>query len=142
MRWLIIFILFVVLLATSYIGYLWVTYIDNSVTSGSAYGFVIGEGKERVYHRVPEVLAELERAEGKAFIEVTLGPQAAMVFGVSPGARVMVSAMMYDSAIEDFLSKERWTFYFGGSYFNKITLRFCGYELCEIYRHRKKFELP
>ena len=37
------------LVPTLYIGYLYVTYIDKTITTGSAYGFEIGQSKEEAY---------------------------------------------------------------------------------------------
>ena len=41
-----------------YIGFLWVTYIDQTVTTGQKYGFTIGATKHQTYKNVIKLLIE------------------------------------------------------------------------------------
>lgn len=142
MKYLGCLLLAVISVVALYVAYLGSTYVDDSVTKGRAYGFVIGEKKLQVYRAAQEALASLEEANGNAFIEIEADTDSAKSLGVTPGSRVMVEALMQDVGFAVFDSRERWDFYFEGSYFNKLSLIFCEAELCEIYRHKKYFELP
>lgn len=130
------------LLITAYMGYLWFTYIDETVTFGHAYGFSIGDDKLTAYKKAPEALADLEGHGSTAYIEVKADVVSAKLLAVRPNYTLMVEAILHDVGYPMFKEKNQWNFYINGSYFNMLSLKFCGDSLCEIYRHRKYFELP
>lgn len=127
----------------AYISYLWVTYIDDVVTSGTAYGFNIGEDMLTVYKKMPASLLNLkQRPSSTVYFEARSDVNCSKLIAVRPGYRVLVEAILHEEGFSSFKEQEQWEFYFDGSYFNKISLTFCGDKLCQIYRHRKYFELP
>jgi len=130
------------LMAVGYLGYLWCTYIDETVTTGHAYGFSIGDGKLETYKKFPEVLGKLNSHASSIYIEIKVDAEHAELLATKPGYTMMVETLLHDVGYPAFQSKSRWDFYFDGSYFNSLTLKFCGETLCEIYRHRKYFEFP
>lgn len=131
----------IALMISAYIAYLWYTYIDETITSGEAYGFVIGENKLETYHKAPVNLAASKDHKSTVYIEIKSDPSCAKLLAVKPGHLLMVEAILHDVGYSAFESKNQWDFYFDGTYFDKLSLKFCDEKLCEIYRHRKKFEL-
>lgn len=132
----------IVLMTVSYIGYLWYTYIDETVISGQAYGFVIGDDKLTTYKKALGALAKLKHHSSSVYIEIKSDADCAKLLAAEPGYTLMVKALLHDVGYPVFKSKNQWDFYFDGSYFNTLSLKFCDEKLCEIYRHRKYFELP
>lgn len=130
------------IMITTYVFYLWYTYIDKTITSGQAYGFVIGDDKFMTYENTPGNLAKLKGRTSTVYIEIKSDVDSAKLLAVKPNHLVMVEALLHDVGYPVFKSKNQWDFYIDGSYFNKLSLRFCDEKLCEIYRHRKYFELP
>jgi hypothetical protein len=104
------------------------TYIDNVVKEGSAYGFFISDSKESSCYRAKKVF------DGeKVFI---IHPVDNNGFGPH-----MVFNSIEDSC--DLLNKRSiWRFYFDEGFYDFLELNFLDDKLFEIYRHRKKFELP
>ena len=135
-------LLIVILLLLCYPLYLWATYIDKTVTEGEEFGFVIGETKEEVYSKAASRLAKLNNKPAYFFIEIESDEENSALFGALPGSRIMVQTLLGPSGYSYLESQDEWKFYFGGAYWNSISLRFCDNSLCEIYRHRQYFELP
>ncbi len=117
------------LVVAGYVCYLAATYLDETVTSGSAYGFDIGASKQ-------ETLASSARLNiyPNAVIYVSYGPRAGDHFSVEPGA-VRPSQLQ---------AHDQWDVLLDGNdeFFNTVRLIFHNGRLVEIYRHRKNFELP
>lgn len=131
----------ILLMIASYIGYLWCTYIDETITSGQAYGFVIGDDKLATYKKAPGALAKLKNHTSTVYMEIKSDADSAKLLAAKPGHTVMVEALLHDVGYPVFKLNNQWDFYFNGSYFNTLSLKFCDEKLCEIYRHRKYFEL-
>lgn len=132
----------IVLVMASYVGYLWYTYIDDTIKSGQGYGFSIGDGKDVTYKKASGALAKLKNYNSLVYIEIKSDAYISKQLAVDPGHTVMVEALLHDVGYSGFKMKNQWDFYFNGSYFNKLSLKFCDEKLCEIYRHRKYFEFP
>jgi len=124
------------------LAYFWYTYIDETVITGQAYGFSIGDDKLTTYKNAAEVLPNLNGDSPSIYIEIKVDVDQAELFATNPDYLVMVKTLLHDVGYPAFQLKDRWDFYFEGSYFNSLTLKFCDEKLCEIYRHRKYFELP
>jgi len=118
-----------VLATAGYIGYLWITYIDETVSAGTAYGFSIGASKQ-------EALMSANNLNGhpRAVLYVSYGPRAGENFTAVPSA----------SQIDQLQAHDRWDVLLDGSgkFFNSVRLTFRDGKLVEIHRHRKHFELP
>lgn len=131
-----------VALCLLYFGYIWATYIDHTVTTGDAYGFSIGDNKRQTYNKAPNALLKLTGHASPIYIEIRVTPEISTILATKPDYDVLTQSYLHDVGYVDFLPKDRWVFYIDGSYFNKLSLRFCENRLCEIHRHRKYFEGP
>ena len=116
-----------ILAVAGYLAYLWATYIDETVTSGTAYGFAIGASKQ-------ESLTSANRISTNAVVYVSYGPRAGDHFTVTP----------VPSHIEQLQQHDQWDVLLDGDgkFFNSVRLTFRNGELAEIHRHRQHFELP
>ena len=119
-----------VLIVGGYVGYLAATYIDETVTSGSAYGFSIGSSKQQAI----EQASALRETHPNAVLYVDFGPRAGDRFTVSPTL----------DQIERLEPHDQWSCQLDGpkEFFNTVRLTFLDDRLVEIHRHRKYFELP
>jgi hypothetical protein len=108
-----------------YAGYLYLTYIDEMVHSGSAYGFTIGQSKSEAFAIVADQFAAREIA-GVHIHEPfsTIDPVEGALAQLSP----VDSWVLFPGERDDF--------------FDVIKLGFESGELSSIYRHRKHFEFP
>jgi len=109
--------------------YCWLTYIDETITTGDAYGFCVGDSKLETYQRA-----------GQQFQEKTVW------FAYPPDYRQAVVRRNTTFSDDEFDllalgEQNKWQLYFG-SFFDTIQLSFTNDRLVEIYRHRQKFELP
>jgi hypothetical protein len=135
-------ILVILTIILIYPAYLWVTYIDESITDGTAYGFKIGTDKETVYKSLPLLLNKLKGNQESVFIQIKSTDEFAQALATKPDFDVMIEPLFHDVKYALFTKNETWSFYINASFFNSITLKFCENKLCEIRRHRKYFELP
>jgi len=124
-----------------YISYLWATYIDETVRDGGAYGFQIGDSKFDTYKKAGGVLSHIGDSQG-IYIQVKVTKESEELLATRIDYSLLVQTRLHDVGFRRFSEADRWQFYFDGSFFNSITLKFCENRLCEIYRHRKYFELP
>jgi hypothetical protein len=111
-----------------YIGYRWLTYIDDAITSGDGYGFSIGDSKEQTFEKANNLYQNK-----KVFILYPVDHQ-----GFGPHREFKFTKDEY-VLIKDC---DFWKFYYSTGYFDLVTLTFEQNKLVRIYRHRKKFELP
>jgi len=116
------------ILIGGYVGYLWITYIDDTITVGSGYGFEIGSDKEEVFVTLKELYADK-----KISVEYEYNP-----YDQSQSKFPQLD-FVKDRPL--FYSKNLWTFYFN-HIDNILEFRFENGKLIEIYRHRQFFELP
>ena len=130
------------LLVGGYIAYLWLTYIDETITSGQAYGFMIGDDKLTTYKKSPTSLAKLEKHNSVVYMKIISNSDTAGLLAAAPEQTIMVEAVLHQVGYPRFKELNQWDFYIDGSYFNRLSLKFCDERLCEIYRHRKYFEGP
>ena len=118
----------VITLVAGYVGFMWITYIDVTITVGSGYGLNIGETKVEAFQN-----AKKQFNSNDVYI---LFPLTKEYYG--PHRKVHFND-------EDFsILKERdvWELYFTDSYFDSLKLSFENDSLVSIHRHRQKFELP
>ena len=142
-RILIIVLLIPIVVVTAYISYLWLTYIDDTVVEGSAYGFQIGDSKLATYEKAIEALYDLSSTGYTApYIDLKVSKELESSLSTRTDHTLLVQTLLHDVGYEKFSNLDTWEFYIDGSYFNAIKLKFCKESLCEIYRHRKYFELP
>lgn len=120
----------IVLVTSVYIGYLWATYIDDSITSGSKYGFNIGASKLETFTGFSQLATEHPKLQ----IYISYGDRAGDFISLPAETTVFEQVSSYDN----------WDLQLDGQYefHNIIRLRFESDSLYEIYRHRKYFELP
>ena len=112
-----------------YVAVMYATYIDKTVTSGSAYGFTIGASKAETYSTAKNVFAKKN-----VFI---IDPSDFR--GYRPNLKMTFSQDQYAILSGD----DHWRFYLKkGEYHSSINLRFLDDNLVEINRHRQYFELP
>ena len=119
-----------VLITGGYVGYLAATYMDETVTSGSAHEFSIGSSKQQALAQA----SALRDAHPNAVIYVDSGPRAGDRFTVPPAV----------DSIEKLRAHDQWSYQLDGptEFVNTIRLKFIDDRLVEIHRHRKYFELP
>ena len=118
-----------ILAITGYFAYLWATYIDETITSGTAYGFTIGASKQ-------EALTSAGRLNNypQAVVYVTFGPKAGDNFTITPSP----------THIGQLQEHEQWDVLLDGDgqFFDSVRLTFRDGKLAEIHRHRQYFEFP
>lgn len=113
-----------------YIGYYWVTYIDDTVYSGSAYGFEIGSSKKQVVRDFALVSTEYPNTH----VSVTYGERTGDSFSIPANDRVLGMLETHDHW--ELLLDGEWEFW------NSIDLYFQDGTLIKIHRHRQYFEIP
>lgn len=126
----------------AYILYLCGTYIDETITSGSMYGLTIGDSKKTVYQELQKAVRSIEGKPQDVYISIKVTDEAAELLATRPDYTMLVPSFLHDVGYPRFATEDHWSFYFENSFFNVLSLKFCGENLCEIYRHRKYFELP
>lgn len=131
-----------VIVILAYPFYLWVTYINETVTTGSGFGFQIGDTKKEVYNKLNVALREASGKNEEVFIQIKSNSQVAKFLATESDFYVMIKPLFHDIGFYEFEKNDLWQFYIGGSYFNTLKLEFCEGKLCRIHRHRKYFELP
>lgn len=126
---LVVAVLAPILAIAGYIGYLWATYLDETVTSGTAYGFTIGASKQETLRSASSL-----RSHPHAVVYVSYGPRAGDNFTIAPSP----------THIEQLQGHDRWDVLLDGDgkFFNSARLTFRDGKLVEIHRHRQHFELP
>ena len=116
-----------IFLIAFYIFFLWATYIDNTVTSGHAYGFNIGDTKKETYYKARNKFRGDQVYVLHPIRETGYGPH--LEFNFSEKKFPILSG------------RERWSIYMDDGFFNVYVLKFHDEILTEIYRHRKYFAL-
>jgi hypothetical protein len=115
-----------IVLVSGYAAFMWLTYIDDTVISGSKYGFQIGNSKEEAL----KVLRKKYQDDGLS-LDYTVGQDYKAVF----------QKIDLEKEHELFFHEDRWKFYFEDP-FNLIKLYFEDGVLVKVHRHRRYFELP
>jgi hypothetical protein len=108
--------------------YLVSTYIDETITTGAAYGFSIGDDKTGAFDK-----AKTTYLDSEVYILHPLDKN-----GYGPHKRMTFTA-------DDFKlvgDRDQWKLFFDKGFFNSIELTFDQGKLVKVYRHRKYFELP
>lgn len=124
------FILVPVLFISGLVGYFWITYIDEEITSGNAYGFTIGASKS-------EAVKDFESLRTKhpdLHVYVSYGQRAGDYFSIPA----------LPESIDWLTPHDRWDLLLDGKseFFNSTDLHFEDGKLVRVYRHRQYFELP
>lgn len=123
-------------------GYLWSTYIDESVSEGSAYGFSIGQTKREAFGAASGALRQANPGDTRIFVQDKVSGETASALGVPDGFVLMHETLLHESSYESFSERDRWTFFFSASFRDTLSVKFCGDAICKIYRHRQHFEIP
>lgn len=117
------------LIISGYVTYLWGSYIDETITSGAAYGFTIGNSKQ-------EALASTSRLNKHphAVVYISHDLKTGEYFTI-PLAATHASQLQ---------THDQWDVLLDGEdmFSNSVRLTFRDDKLAEIYRHRQYFELP
>lgn len=118
-----------ILAFAGYVGYLWATYLDETVVSGTAYGFTIGASKQEAL-----AAARSFNDHPHAVVYVSYGARAGDHFSIAPS----------QARIEQLQAHDQWDVLLDGadSFFNSVRLTFHDGRVVEIHRHRQYFELP
>ncbi len=118
-----------ILAFAGYAAYLWATYLDDTVVSGTAYGFTIGASKR-------EVLAAARSLDDH--------PHAVVYASYGQRAGDHLSVALSQVRIEQLQGHDQWDILLDGpdNFFNSVGLTFSDGKLVEIHRHRQHFELP
>ena len=123
-------ILFPIIFIAGFVGYYWVTYIDEEITSGNAYGFTIGSSKTEVVNDFEKLRLQYP----DLYVYVSYGQRAGDNF----------STPALPESIDKLTPHDRWDLLLDGKseFFNSTDLYFEDGKLARIYRHRQYFELP
>ncbi len=113
-----------------YALFLWLSYLDETLTQGSGYGFHIGTSPTEVYRD----MLELQERNPNLKIYLVTGEQA------GDNATLTISKASFDAA----LNAKYWMLLLDGDgeFFNVIRLSIAENKLISIHRHRQYFELP
>ena len=113
------------MILVGFIGYGYVTFKDETYTTGKAYGFVIGEVHEQVFYRAKELKLQNQ------IEEIHRWPPESYHFEFS------------ENELEQASSDTRWTMVVSPELWNDtIRLEFSDGRLKEIHRFRLCCELP
>ncbi len=125
-----------------YVLFMWLNYEDRTFSGGSAYGFSIGQSKEKCFKNIYNNLTSLESGFTEIYIAITVteGIEGSLVS--EAGKKLLVQTYLDDEHAGDFMNTDKWKFYLNASYFNFIELTFEDGNLAEVYRHKKKFDIP
>lgn len=112
------------------IAFLAATYIDDTKSSGSAYGYTIGSSKPQT---LEAILHQRDRHPSIA-VYVSYGPRAGDSFTLGSS----------DMNLDKLAPHDQWDVLLRGpgEYFDSVRLTFRDGRLVGIYRHRQYFELP
>lgn len=136
------FLLGLLITIGAYLLYVYVSYVDDKITTGNGYGFSIGDSKLDTYKKASSMPIHLDLGNSPIFIETTIDENNTTSLATNVGYTVMVQTLLHEKGFSIFESKDKWNFYFNGTYFDSLSLKFCNEKLCEIYRHRKTYEFP
>lgn len=119
-----------VALVAGYSGFLWASYISETTSSGSAYGFSIDSSKAQS----AAALEAFRQAHPEAAVYVSYGQRAGDNFTVAASEAKLHLLQPHD----------QWNILLSGpgEFGNSVRLTFKDDRLAEIYRHREYFELP
>jgi len=111
-------------------GYLWITYIDDTVTSGNKYGLFIGATKQKSFSDISNIQKEYPNLKIYIYSGKYVGDRSTL----SPTQENYKKLEKCD----------RWELLLDGEgeFFNVIRMEFKHGDLVEIYRHRQYFEFP
>jgi hypothetical protein len=123
-------VLIPIILIGGLVFYWWVTYLDETITVGSGYGFTIGQPKQAA----AEQFDSLNNKYPDLHVYVSYGRSAGDNFSIPATPQSYNELRPHDKW--DLLLQGQWKF------FDSIDLYFKGDELVKIYRHRQNFELP
>lgn len=121
---------FFMVLVVWYVGYLAITYIDDTKKEGKAYGFEIGTSKKQTFSDVRNLLD----VHPRLVIYVSYGPRAGDNKTIKP----------LDSSYAEVKPHDNWVLLLNGKgeFFDFTRLYFEKGNLVKIHRHRQYFELP
>ena len=111
-----------------YTSYLYTTYIDETILTGTGYGFNIGISKSDTFNNAKKIF------EDKTVYIIY--PEDA--YGAGPFKTISFNDK--DKLILD--SKNTWKIYYDTNVWDSIELTFESDKLLSIYRRRQNFELP
>ena len=122
--------LFLLVPVAGCVGFLWASYISETTSSGSAYGFSIDSSKAES----AAALSDFRRAHPKAVVYVSSGPRAGDHF----------TALASEDQLHLLQPHHQWDILLNGpgEFRNVVRLTFKEDRLVDIYRHRQYFELP
>jgi len=119
----------IVVAVCGYLLYLKAMYIDESVTSGEAYGFSIGDSKSLSYSKAKTVFADQNIFIADPIDDENIGPHKKFAFK--------------PEEYNTLENRNNWKIYYSKEdYWDTLELNFNNNNLSSIYRHRQKFELP
>jgi len=127
-----------VLFIVALVAYNYFTYIDETVTKGTAYGFKIGQTKEEALLTAKE-LYKNENIKFAHSHPVKSNAGSLIIKQLSEVDENLIIEI--DEYMKNYPS-DKWDFLFEGSFFNRVTLKFKDRRIVEITRHRQNFELP
>jgi hypothetical protein len=105
-----IFIVLVFLLCIpgSYFLFLWATYIDVKITSGSMYELSIGDSKKDVYVGLGKTIKSIEGSPQDVFILIKVTPESAELLATRPDYTLLVPSFLQDVGYPRFEKMDRW----------------------------------
>jgi hypothetical protein len=117
-------------LVAGYISFLWASYISETTSSGSAYGFTVGSSK----FQSAAALTDFRQTHPKASVYVSYGSRVGDHFTV-PASETQLNALRPHDQWDILLNGP-------GEFNDSVRLTFNEGRLVDIYRHRQYFELP
>jgi hypothetical protein len=119
----------------------YLTYLDESIVEGDAYGFVIGDSKYESYNKAKNSIGNIPIfGETEVFIYLNVDKKVAQAFDIELGRNRLIKVDFNDQEFKKIQVMDYWGFYFGESFNSSISLKFCDEKLCKIYRHRQYYE--
>lgn len=131
-----------IIVVLGWVLYQYLYYIDETITEGEAYGLTVGSTKLETYSNIRRAFQKIDPDNPRVFMLRRVSQETSAWALARPGRHLFVETPLEEGWYSELEHENVWEFYVGPSFYNSLTLTFCEDRLCEIYRHRKAFELP
>ncbi len=125
---------FFILIIAAFFIFLWISSIDEKITTGEYYGFKIGSAKNETYKFLLESSGSM-KLESRV---VLFNDELKRI--KNP---LIINSSFTNEEYQLFENKDEWDFFIESPFFfDSIRLTFCDERLCKIWRKREYLELP
>lgn len=125
----------------SVISIFYLNYKEHIITTGEAFGFEIGTYKSEVYSQLYSNVVAEGQGYTDLYFSLKVPAEIEHVVGVSKDKTILVQSLFNPEYENVFQGRDVWKIYIDADRSDSIRLTFCEDKLCEIYRHKRWFDL-